>query len=398
MDNQSNQRTASSNAAHMGLSSLSSTARTLAAFALGLGAAALLTGCGIGANSGITIPTAVHGSSFQGSIHGGQQPVVGATMKLYAASTAGYGVGYPYASGDNLLTTTITSMAGGAFDVTGDYTCPSASTPVYLVALQGNSGYTNNPNLALAAALGPCGSVGSDFVNMNEITTVATVYALAPFMTRYNAIGTTTTNVTGINNAFADVNLLTNIATGGAPGTVPAGVSVPVPEIYTLANIIAACVNTKGGTYNDGSPCGTLFYNANPGGTAATAPTDTMTALMNIAQHPYTSATNTANLYNLSTPTSPFQTGLTTQPDDFTLAVTLTAGNLNGPSGLAADASGNVFVANASANTVTEFNHAGTVLSGAGYTAGLNTPSSIAIDSSDIVWVTNSGNNTLSRG
>ena len=232
---------------------------------------------------------------------------------------------------------------------------------------------------------------------MNEITTVATVYALAPFMTKYNAIGTTTTNVTGINNAFADVNLLTNIATGGAPGTVPTGVSVPVPEIYTLANIIAACVNTKGGTYNDGSACGTLFYNANPGGTAATAPTDTMTALMNIAQHPYTSATNTANLYTLSTPTSPFQTGLTTQPNDFTLAVTLTAGNLNGPSALAADASGNVFVSNSSANTVTEFNHAGTVLSGTGYTASLNTPSSIAIDASDVVWVTNSGNNTVSR-
>jgi streptogramin lyase len=50
-----------------------------------------------------------------------------------------------------------------------------------------------------------------------------------------------------------------------------------------------------------------------------------------------------------------------------------------------------------SGNTVTEFNHTGTVLSGTGYTGSLNTPSSIAVDANDVVWVTSSGNNTVSR-
>ncbi len=63
----------------------------------------------------------------------------------------------------------------------------------------------------------------------------------------------------------------------------------------------------------------------------------------------------------------PFQTGLSTQPSDFTMAVTFT-GNMSAPSALAADASGNIWIANKTSNTVTELSQNGTLLSpGAGY-------------------------------
>ena len=366
-------------------------------------ATVLLTGCGLGSNSSLQVPTTVQGASIHGSVFGGQQPIVGATIKLYATGTTGYGSAYPYTTGDNLLgNLAITTGAGGSFNVTGDYTCPAASTPVYVVATGGNSGYTTNANIALMAGLGPCGSLAAaTFVNINEITTVASVYTLAPFITGtanvYTEIGTTSTNITGLTNAMADVNVLANVSNGtpaaslASPytSTVVTGATMPVPALDTLADIIAACINSAGGAAGSSTNCGTLFTATTVG---STAPTDTITALFNITQHP---ASNVASLYGLASATSPFQPTLPTQPNDFTLAATFPG--VSSPSALAADNSGNIWVANSTANTVSELAHTGAVLSGFGYTASLSTPSAIAIDANDVVWVTNQGNNTVSR-
>lgn len=47
-----------------------------------------------------------------------------------------------------------------------------------------------NPNLALMVALGPCTAVPSmSYIEMNELTTVAVVNALAPYMKSYTAVG-----------------------------------------------------------------------------------------------------------------------------------------------------------------------------------------------------------------
>ena len=113
---------------------------------------------------------------------------------------------------------------------------------------------------------------------------------------------------------------------------------------------------------------------------------------MNIAQHP---GTNVQNIYGLAATAPPFQTGLSTQPSDFTMAVTFT-GNMSAPSALAADASGNIWIANKTSNTVTELSQNGTLLSGAGYVNHLNAPTAVAFDSLNNLWITNSGNNTLS--
>ncbi len=363
-----------------------------------LAGALLLSGCG-GVASVSAPDASVAGVTLRGAVHGGQQPVVGATIQLYATGSTGYG-----SAATALITgTTVLSGAGGAFNITGDYTCPSASTPVYLVATGGNSGYTSNSAIALMAALGPCGNLSSSTViSINELTTVASVYALSPFMTgtthTYATIGTSTGNAVGLANAMADVNVLVNTSSGSTPGSTSiTGATLPVAAMNTLADIIASCINSSGGSYNDGSSCGTLYANANPGGTSSTAPNDTISALMNIAQHPFTSTARTVALYNLQNASAPFQPTLTKAPTDFTLALTFAGGSLSAPSGLAADASGNLWIANAGANTVTELAHTGAVLSGTGYTASLSTPSSIALATDGTVWVTNQGNNTVSR-
>ena len=377
-----------------------------ASLAAAMVATATLTGCGLGPNSAYQVPTAVKGSAFHGSVHGGQQPIIGATVKLYAAGSTGYGSQYAYTTGtDNLLTTTVTTAGGGGFDITNDYTCPSKTTPVYLVGTGGNSGTTTNANIALMAALGPCGNLSpSTYVSVNEVTTVASVYALAPFMTgttnAYASIGTTSTNATGLTNAMADVAVLADVGSGTVAAattspyasTVVSGATMPVPAINTLADIIAACVNSGGGTAGSSTNCGTLFTATTQGGIA---PTDTITALFNIAQHP---ASNVAALYSLAVPAAPFQPTLTSQPNDFLLAANFTAGGLSQPSSLATDASGNVWASNAGANTVTELAHTGAPLSSAGgYTGAFSTPSALALASDGTVWVTNAGNNTVSR-
>jgi sugar lactone lactonase YvrE len=68
-----------------------------------------------------------------------------------------------------------------------------------------------------------------------------------------------------------------------------------------------------------------------------------------------------------------------------------TSGALSSPVGVAVDGLGNVWVANQSGNTVTEFSNAAAVVSGStGYGGATGTASGIAIDGSGNVWVGNS--------
>jgi hypothetical protein len=224
---------------------------------------------------------------IRGSVHGGRQPVSGSVIQLYAAGNTGYGTGAV-----SLLTSSVTSDAAGSFSLTGKYTCPSAASQLYLVATGGNPGMapgTNNASLAMMAALGPCSLFGgqytldpNSFISINEVTTVASVYALAGFMdSTTSQIGTSATNSIGLANAFQTVRNLVDLSTGLALATTPAGNgNVPQSKIYTLANVITPCVNSNGSS----TGCNSLFAATTPSGGAA--PTNTLQALLNIAQHP----------------------------------------------------------------------------------------------------------------
>lgn len=95
-------------------------------------------------------------AALRGVVHGGQNPVSGATIQIYAVSTASTaGAATP------LISSQVTTAPDGSFDITGLYSCGS-STDVYLTATGGNpglSGNVNNPVLVLMTAPGPCSSL-----------------------------------------------------------------------------------------------------------------------------------------------------------------------------------------------------------------------------------------------
>jgi len=247
--------------------------------------AALLCGCGSNGSSVGTVAGGVQLVRFNGTVHGGQQPISGATIQLYSVGTTGTA-----STATPLIASTVTTNANGAFSITGTYSCASA-TQVYLVATGGNSGAGSNPSISEMAALGACSALTpSTFINMNELTTIAGVYALAPFMADYAHIGASGSNPTGLVNAFNTANLLVSSGTG-APSTVPAGMTLPITRMNTLANIVASCINTSSAS----SPyCSSLF--------AVTGATETIGATLAIAQNPGSSTTT--GLFSLTSPTT----------------------------------------------------------------------------------------------
>jgi hypothetical protein len=178
----------------------------------------LVSGCGgVGAGPESAKST-VTPAGRQGVVMGGQQPVNGATVQLYAVGTGGDG-----SAASARLAPAVATGPDGSFNITGLYTCPSASALVYLVATGGNpglSGTVNNAQLALMAALGACGNLtGSTYVVINELTTAGAVYSLAPYMASATAVGSGTSDASGLASAFSLANELVNMATGTAPGT-----------------------------------------------------------------------------------------------------------------------------------------------------------------------------------
>ena len=277
-----------------------------------LSVAAALTGCTSSSVSSRLEPVA-SATGIRGHVHGGQQPVAGSTIQLYTVGTAGDG-----SPATPLLSHAVTTDANGNFNITGLYSCTHA-TLVYVLATAGNPGISaSNPDLALMTALGPCSSLtAATFITVNELTTVAATSALAPYMLSATAVGSGTLDAADLQSAFALADEYVDPTTGLSPGsTAPSGFTPPTLTINTLGNVAAACVNSTGGTPGDGSPCGQLFSLTTPAGGAP--PVNTIAALLNVAQSP---ALNSAALYDLASPTAPFQPQLTAAPGNFQVAI-----------------------------------------------------------------------------
>jgi hypothetical protein len=354
-----------------------------------------LTGCGGGNSVSVTTTvTAPQAATLSGRVMGGQQPINGAIIQLYAAGNTGYGSTYPYTTGTSLLGShSVVTSGSGDFNITGDYTCPSSSTQVYIEAIGGVpiAGEAANPNIITLAALGPCGNLPNvSFITINELTTVASVWALAPFMTGPSNIGTSSTNSIGLSNAFASVNKLVNTVDGALSGpALPTGAFIPTTELNTLADIIASCINTAGGgKAGDGSACGNLFALAVS--STGSKPTDVVTAALNIAHNP---KQNAAALNKLADATGPFQPILASAPAAWTVAIQYPSTGLSAPTGIAADQSGNLWVTNANGHSVTLLSSAGAVTGT--YAIGESGSGAIAIDLSGNAWVAASTSGSL---
>lgn len=180
-----------------------------------------------GCNQHSALP--VQGVALQGKVHGGQQPVTGAAIYLYVAGSTGTGsasssllVSAPNTTKDGSGNYYATTDGNGGFTITGDYTCPSGDTQVYIVAVGGNPGLasgTNNAALTMMAPLGSCGLLKpSTFITIDEVTTVGSVAALYPDMVSYSAIGTASAATEDLANLFNVATEYINSATGLAPG------------------------------------------------------------------------------------------------------------------------------------------------------------------------------------
>ncbi len=409
-------------------------------------AAALTIGCATSTSS----PTGATGGSlgatagtFRGKVHGGNQPVVGATVTLWAAGAPTTGGAYGTGA-TSIKTATSASDGSFTFDTAGVSPC-TIGQYLYVTAVGGNTGAGTNTRSAMMAALpNPCSvtvgsTTGSLYVLVNEVTTVAAVSALQQFMsitpggTPAWQIGAPSSNRTGLANAFLMTSNLATIANGtsnvGTLTNTVGGTSYTTTvtpdsaKIYTMANILAYCVNSTG------SLCTSLFTDTTPSG--STAPTDTI-------QVAYYLATNAGGLtmptysgiygspYYLCTTyvtaSPPFPNGLTcttsSYPTDWMIGVKLQAVNNTtsatvgtvAAGSLAIDASGNVWTAyDASTGTgsVVEMNVLGQVVmvpsstatvspiqgsfaagwtGGTAYTLGATRTNALAIDTNGNIW------------
>ncbi len=353
------------------------------------------------------------GTVLHGAVHGGQNPIAGAHVYLYAINNTGYGGPGIAASTANASVSLLGSAANttqdgsgnyyvttdryGNFTITNDYTCPSNYPHLYYYVSGGDPGLGSgvNPAIALVAPAPSCDS--SAATDINEVSTIAAIYVFAGFASDPTHVSSSNSALasTALVNAAHTMANLEDLNLSVALSTTPAlNGTVPQQEINTLANILAACVNSTGPA---STQCSTLFSNATNNGVSAP---DTATAALNIAHNP---GANVGNLFSLQTPGSPFQPSLpsTPVPNDFTIAISYSGAGMNSPLPVAIDKAGDVWVGNTAtgANSVSELSPVGAPIStSAGYTGGgIDDPFSIAIDKSGNVWTANVTPNSLSE-
>jgi streptogramin lyase len=306
----------------------------------------------------------------------GIKPIAGASVQLYAAGSTGNG-----SAGTPLLTTAVTSDATGTFIIPAGYTCPAPTSQLYLIIQGGQVGAAAaNDAITLAAVVGPCNQIASSSFVINEVTTAATAWGLAQFLSAGGNIGAASTNAQGLANAVATVENLANLTTGSAPGaTFPSNGASPAAKINSLANLLNTCTAAA-----SSSGCSALFSATTPA--SGTVPTNTLDAAFNLIRNP---GTNVATLYTQSTASTAFAPTLKTAPSDWTMFVNFTGAGMNSPSGVGVDATGNVWVASYF-SAASQFSPTGNPIFPSGITSGgLYHSYGLAVDAQNNAWIPN---------
>ncbi len=288
------------------------------------------TGCNSNRDSTPPSPSTPAAQSIQGHVYGGQQPVAGATIQLYAAGTPSSGGDYGQGATPLITGTLPTTDSNGYFTITGLYTPPSTPSYFYIVATGGSPGNGNpvNPHIVMMAVIGGCTAnstlSSSLFIVINEVTTMAAVMALQPVSSQQFVaaptgiagasvlIGAPASNYNDLRTAFNTASTLVGISSGAAAG--PASSNGEL--LNTLADILAYCVNSDP---SSSSNCSTLFAAATPSGQTTAA--DTLQAAWYIAQNPTNSV---SALFGLIPPSPPF-VALSSAPASFAVTVPPTA-------------------------------------------------------------------------
>jgi len=323
---------------------------------------------------------------------GNSNPVAKAAVTVFA-------VGASYQSGATALASA-TSDAKGNFALSS-FTCPSAGSETYITAIGGDAGAGVNSAIGLGAALGPCGNIGtSTRVIINELTTVATEWALAQFTdTSGRNIGAPPSNSSGLKIGFdsfanlADVQAGDDSISGKPSGFLMApscstvgGVTNAdaLQRLNSLADILASCVESTGPA---SQACGSLFTDS-----GTTSSMTTLTIAHAIASNPNNNAAGIFTILHGSS--APFQPSLKTAPAGWGLTLNFSPplAGLDYPGGLALDAAGDVWVANGNSNSLSEL-PAGDYSCGASNLAPASAqffrPFDISFDNEGNIWVAN---------
>jgi alpha-L-arabinofuranosidase len=238
----------------------------------------------------------------QGSVQGGLQPVSGASVQVYAASTKGVGT-----AATKLLTSTVSTDNNGTFTLPTNFKCVNSTDQIYAVATGGNPGGGLNSSLALMTDLGVCSKLTpSTPIYINEVTTIASVYALSKFMNPNTFdVASSSSDASAVADAYTAAATLANLASGSAITT-----NTVYKKLNSLADSLATCVNTN----SNSAACKSLFGASTPQNSKS-APTNTVAATLNIALNP---TNNVETIYNLAS-ILPFQPALTSSPEDWKL-------------------------------------------------------------------------------
>ena len=192
-------------------------------------------------------------ATLSGNVHGGNQPVIGATITLWFAGQTG---NPSFLATKGATTTTdgrgffsfARDTTGGAHDGTTDiYSCPTgiASPLVYVLSQGGNTqnnGVAGQTNTAAGfiALYGSCVDLNANnFVFMSEVTTVATMAAVQQFFDPRNetisASGTDQQRAIML-NLLNTVKRMVDPATGLAVSStsIPAVSGGDIPQTVTL--------------------------------------------------------------------------------------------------------------------------------------------------------------------
>ena len=248
-------------------------------------------------------------------------------------------------------------------------------------------------------------------MTINELTTVATQWALAQFLdSTGNILGAPAQNATGLQSAYigyanlADINAGNRSVSGNPSHFLPSGGSCPGPNncdalerLNTLANTLAGCVGSAGPSSN---ACAALMCDATPGLTYSSSCsgtpiiTDTIGAAHLIVGNP---VNNASALFGLAA-SKPFSPVLGSAPDGWEMELKFAPAGAEAPASIAVDGSGNVFVANLFGGDLGTGSVSELAVAGNYATGGLNfspdivaldTPQSIALDGSGNVFVAN---------
>ena len=351
----------------------------VAVFATAL-ASPFLAGCGGSSIANPVPPTSpgmsFAGGAFTGKVLAGTTPISGASIQLYSAGTTGNAAG-----ASALLSIPLLSDSAGGYALPVGYPCPTGNSQLYVIARGGsvvnstatNSPTTPNPATVLAAPVGVCSSIAAGApVVINEATTAATAWALAPFLAQDGTLGSPSSNANGLAIALANAQAL--IAASSAATPAPSFVSAAL-RVHTLANLLHTCVAST-------PACSDLFAST----ATTTTPADTLAAALSLVQNP---GQNVLALFRQSTLSNAFTPALAKAPADWTLFLTLTGGGMNGPSAVAIDTSGDAWVSSFFSK-VSEFSPSGTPSFPTGITGtGLSDSYGLAIDAAGNVWVPN---------